>query len=135
MWQRAVLEQRWPSQREIAAVRASVGPAAIRFATPNEVEAAGTLVGSYAESEMLSPPDIVYLEFKDKSAVQVGASYLVYRTVGKVYHPRSGKFLGYQTQVLSGLAPGEQVVVIGQQSLNDGDPVRVAGPPTSDATS
>ena len=70
------------------------------FATPNEVEAAGTLVGSYAESEMLSPPDVVYLEFKDRSAVQVGASYLVYRTVGKVYHPRSGKFLGYQTQVL-----------------------------------
>lgn len=70
------------------------------FATPNEVEAAGTLVGSYAESEMLSPFDTVYLEFKDKSAVQVGASYLVYRTVGKVYHPRNGKFLGYQTQVL-----------------------------------
>jgi len=70
------------------------------FATPNEVEAAGTLVGSYAESEMLSPPDIVYLDFKDRSAVQVGASYLVYRTVGKVYHPRTGKFLGYQTQVL-----------------------------------
>jgi len=70
------------------------------FATPNEVEAAGTLVGSYAESEMLSPPDIVYLDFKDRSAVQVGASYLVYRTVGKVYHPRSGKFLGYQTQIL-----------------------------------
>jgi LysM repeat protein len=70
------------------------------FATPNEVEAAGTLVASYAESEMLSPPAIVYLEFKDKSAVQVGASYLVYRTVGKVYHPRTGKFLGYQTQIL-----------------------------------
>ena len=70
------------------------------FATPNEIEAAGTLVGSYAESEMLSPPAVVYLEFKDRSAVQVGASYLVYRTVGKVYHPRTGKFLGYQTQVL-----------------------------------
>ena len=70
------------------------------FATPKEIEAAGTLVASYAESEMLSPPDIVYLDFKDRSAVQVGASYLVYRTVGKVYHPRSGKFLGYQTQVL-----------------------------------
>jgi LysM repeat protein len=70
------------------------------FVTPNEVDAAGTLVASYAESEMLSPPDIVYLEFKDRSAVQVGASYLVYRTVGKIHHPRTGKFLGYQTQVL-----------------------------------
>ena len=70
------------------------------FVTPKEVEAAGTLVASYAESELLSPPDVVYLDFKDKSAVQVGASYLVFRTVDKIYHPRSGKFLGYQTQVL-----------------------------------
>jgi len=70
------------------------------FVTPREIEAAGTLVGSYAESEMLSPYDVVYLDFKDKSAVQVGASYLVYRTVGEVRHPRSGKFLGYQTQIL-----------------------------------
>ena len=70
------------------------------FATPKEIEAAGTIVGSYAESEMLSPPNIVYLDFKDRSAVQVGASYLVYRTVGQVRHPRTGKFLGYQTQIL-----------------------------------
>jgi len=70
------------------------------FVTPAEVEAAGTLVSSFAESEMLSPPDIVYLDFKDKSAVQVGASYVVYRTVGPVHHPRTGKMLGYQTQIL-----------------------------------
>jgi hypothetical protein len=70
------------------------------FVTPREIDAAGTLVASYAESEMLSPPDVVYLDFKDRSAVQVGASYLVYRTVGEVHHPRTGKFLGYQTQIL-----------------------------------
>jgi hypothetical protein len=70
------------------------------FATPNEIEAAGTLVASYAESELLSPGNVVYLDFKDKSAVQVGASYLVFQTVGKVYHPHTGKFLGYQTQIL-----------------------------------
>jgi len=70
------------------------------FATPKEIEAAGTIIGSFAESEMLSVPDIVYLDFKDRSAVQVGASYLVYRTVGEVRHPRTGRFLGYQTQIL-----------------------------------
>jgi LysM repeat protein len=70
------------------------------FVTPAEVEAAGTLVSSFAESEMLSPYDVVYLDFKDRSAVQVGGSYLVFRTVGPVHHPRSGKFLGYQTQIL-----------------------------------
>lgn len=73
------------------------------FVTPKEVEAAGTLVASYAESEMLSPPDVVYLDFKDRSAVQVGASYLVFRTADRIYHPKSGKFLGYQTQVLGTL--------------------------------
>jgi LysM repeat protein len=70
------------------------------FVTPREVEAAGTLVASFAESEMLSPPNQVYLDFKDKSAVQVGGRYLVFRTVGPVYHPRTGAKLGYQTQVL-----------------------------------
>lgn len=70
------------------------------FVTPGEVEAAGTLVSSFAESEMLSPPDVVYLDFKDRSAVQVGASYLVFRAIGPVYHPRNGKLLGYQTQVV-----------------------------------
>lgn len=70
------------------------------FVTPKEVEAAGTLVSSFAESEMLSPPDVVYLEFKDRSAVQVGASYVVFRPQEKVYHPRTGKFLGYQTQIV-----------------------------------
>jgi len=70
------------------------------FVTPNEVEASGTLVASFAESEMLSPPDQVYLDFKDRSAVQVGANYLVFRTVREVHHPRNGKKLGYQTQVV-----------------------------------
>ncbi len=53
----------------------------------NEVEAAGTLVGSFAESEMLSPYDVVYLEFKDRSAVQVGASYVVFRTAAEGLSP------------------------------------------------
>lgn len=70
------------------------------FATPNEVEVAGTLVGSFAETEMLSTYDIVYLDFKDRSAVQVGASYVVFRPQVKIYHPRSGKFLGYLMQIV-----------------------------------
>jgi hypothetical protein len=70
------------------------------FVTPNEVEASGTLVSSFAEAEMLSPQDVVYLDFKDKSAVQVGASYVVFRPLGAVYHPRTGRKLGYQTQVV-----------------------------------
>ncbi len=49
---------------------------------------------------MLSTYDIVYLDFKDRSAVQVGASYVVFRPQEKLYHPRSGKFLGYLMQIL-----------------------------------
>ena len=56
--------------------------------------------GSFAETEMLSTYDIVYLDFKDRSAVQVGASYVVFRPQQKVYHPRSGKFLGYLMQIV-----------------------------------
>jgi hypothetical protein len=70
------------------------------FVTPREVEAAGTLVASFAESEMLSPPNQVYLDFKDKSAVQVGGRYIVFRPMGAVHHPRTGARLGYQTQVV-----------------------------------
>ncbi|MGZ6070096.1 MAG: LysM peptidoglycan-binding domain-containing protein, partial [Myxococcaceae bacterium] len=70
------------------------------FVTPNEVEVAGTLMGSFAETEMLSTYDIVYLDFKDRSAVQVGASYVVFRPQQKIYHPRSGKFLGYLMQIV-----------------------------------
>ena len=36
------------------------------FATPNEVEVAGR-IGSFAETEMLSTYDIVYLDFKDRA--------------------------------------------------------------------
>jgi RND family efflux transporter MFP subunit len=38
---------------------------------------------------------------------------------------------GEQTEVLSGLAPGDQLVVVGQESLRDGEPVRVSGAPAS----
>ncbi|MGZ6080189.1 MAG: LysM peptidoglycan-binding domain-containing protein [Myxococcaceae bacterium] len=70
------------------------------FVTPNEVEVAGTLMGSFAETEMLSTYDVVYLDFKDRSAVLVGASYVVFRPQQKIYHPRSGKFLGYLMQIV-----------------------------------
>jgi len=83
-------------------VTAKTGELVVRdgFVTPNEVEAAGTLVASFAETEMLSQNDIVYLDFKDRSAVQVGASYVVFRPQQKIYHPRNGRFLGYLTQIV-----------------------------------
>jgi multidrug efflux pump subunit AcrA (membrane-fusion protein) len=34
---------------------------------------------------------------------------------------------GKQTEVLSGLEPGDQLVVAGQETLNDGDAVRMGG--------
>ena len=83
-------------------VQVKTGEIVVReaFVTPNEVEAAGSIVGSFAETEMLSQYDIVYLNFKDRSAVQVGASYVVFRPQQKIYHPRSGRFLGFLMQIV-----------------------------------
>lgn len=34
---------------------------------------------------------------------------------------------GRQTEVVAGLTPGEQLIVAGQDTLNDGDAVRITG--------
>jgi hypothetical protein len=60
----------------------------------------GVLAKSFAETEMLTTNDIVYLKFKDASAAVVGKDYVIYRPDRKVYHPRTGRFLGYLTVLL-----------------------------------
>jgi len=66
--------------------------------------------------------------------VQRGGSSIVFVVVdgkAQVRQPQLGINDGYQTQVLSGLERGDQLIVVGQQLLNDGDPVRVSGAPPS----
>jgi hypothetical protein len=70
------------------------------FVTDKELEQMGVLSKSFAETEMLTNGDIVYLKFKDPRAAVVGKEYVIYRPDRKVYHPRSGKFVGYLTVLL-----------------------------------
>jgi len=109
----------------------------VGFVTEKELERTGVLAKSFAETEMLSAGDIVYLTFKDRSAAVVGKEYVIYRTDRKVYHPRSGKFLGYMTLVLGQarvLQTSDPNYVRGQltysyDSMYRGDLVGPAGEP------
>ncbi len=70
------------------------------FVTDRDLVNTGVLAKSFAETEMLSTGDIVYLTFRDRSAAVVGKDYLIYRPNRKVYHPRSGKLVGYLTSLV-----------------------------------
>jgi LysM domain len=70
------------------------------FVTDRDLERNGLLSKSFAETEMLTTGDIVYLKFKDPAAAVVGKEYVIYRPDRKVYHPRSGKLVGYLTMLL-----------------------------------
>jgi LysM domain len=70
------------------------------FVTDRELANTGLLSKSFAETQMLTNGDIVYLKFKDPSAAVVGKEYVIYRPDRKVYHPRSGKLVGYLTVLL-----------------------------------
>jgi hypothetical protein len=72
----------------------------IGFVTDKELDRMGTLAKSFAETEMISSQDIVYLKFRDPSALAVGKDYVVFRAERKVYHPRTGKLVGYMTLLL-----------------------------------
>ena len=70
------------------------------FVTDRDLDRTGVLSKSFAETEMLTTGDVVYLRFKDPAAAVVGKEYVIYRPDRKVYHPRSGKLVGYLTLLL-----------------------------------
>lgn len=70
------------------------------FVTNREVEESGRLVGSFAESAMLSYPDRIYVKF-DKKAPRLGETYLVFRRAGEVIHPVTKLPIGYMTEILA----------------------------------
>ncbi len=70
------------------------------FVTQRELEESGKIEGSFAETNMLSFPDTVYIRFKDRDDVQVGGRYVVFRTSHRVRHPSTKARLGYLTHFL-----------------------------------
>lgn len=72
----------------------------VGFVTPKELEEAGKIDSSFAETEMLSFPDTAYVAFKRKSDAKVGDRYVVFETVSEVKHPVTGERFGYMTRLL-----------------------------------
>ena len=69
------------------------------FVTNREVEESGRLIGSFAESAMLSYPERIYVEFK--KAPRLGETYLVFRRAGEVMHPVTREPIGFMTEILA----------------------------------
>ncbi|WP_224245238.1 LysM peptidoglycan-binding domain-containing protein [Hyalangium gracile] len=70
------------------------------FVTAKEVDEAGKVDSSFAERDMMTYPDTVYLRFKRKIDAKVGDRYLVYRTDSEVKHPVTNKKVGYLTDLV-----------------------------------
>ncbi|MGI5864782.1 MAG: LysM peptidoglycan-binding domain-containing protein [Myxococcales bacterium] len=71
--------------------------------TVRELDEAGVIDRAWAEKQMLSTYDKVYLRFRNRSAVRLGERYSIFRTGGKVIHPVTGEHYGYLTHVVGSL--------------------------------
>ncbi len=81
------------------------GPPSMRlmtsgFATPEEIQSAGEIKGSFSEGEMLTTPDTIYVSFRNKSQAKLGDRYLIFRALGKVKHPARLGTHGHLTSIL-----------------------------------
>jgi hypothetical protein len=107
------------------------------FVTPSELAESGKLRASFEEKLMLSSLDRVYADFRGEAPVKVGESYVIYKTVRPITHPRSGELFGYQTEVLGTgrvVATGDRVVtLIIQQSFDVIERGALLGPLTEKA--
>ncbi len=77
------------------------------FVTAKELAEAGTLTNSVENRLMLAARDQVFLTFPGEKP-KPGQRFMVYRTLGEVYHPVEKKRWGYMTEV-TGIASIEQV--------------------------
>jgi hypothetical protein len=83
------------------------------FITARELEQAGEIAGSFAETLMLSYPDTVYVRFRNRGAVRVGGEYVIFKTVKRVDHPSKGGTAGYLTHFLG----KAKVIAIGPETV------------------
>ncbi len=68
--------------------------------TPRELDEAGVIDGSFAETVMLSYPDTAYVKFKNPGSAKVGDRYVIFKTESEVRHPVTGAKVGYLTKFL-----------------------------------
>lgn len=79
--------------------RNSVSVALPGFVTPGEIEGSGTIEASFAETEMISFPQTVYVRFKKPA--RLGETYVVFRTGTEIMHPETRAPMGFLTQILA----------------------------------
>ncbi|HSN13492.1 MAG TPA: LysM domain-containing protein, partial [Anaeromyxobacteraceae bacterium] len=70
------------------------------FVTPRELAESGEIHSAFEEKIMLSALDRAYATFEKKAKVTVGETYVIYKTVRPIYHPKTGELWGYQSSVL-----------------------------------
>lgn len=106
------------------------------FVTPRQIAEAGTIDHSPSEALMLSYPDLVYVRFRNPAQAKVGETYPVFRTVKEVDHPKTGKSLGYLTEIVgkvrvTKLGRGEVTaqIVASSDEIRRGDKVGAPGEP------
>ena len=73
------------------------------FVTQKEVEEAGVIAHSFAESTMLSFPDSVYVKMRKKGSLKVGDRMVIFRPGQEIVHPVTGSKVGYQTFLIGSL--------------------------------
>ena len=81
-------------------VKDSLNVALPGLVTPGEVEGSGQIIGSFAESQMLTFPDTIYVRFKNQRTAKLGETYIVFRPGQELFHPYSGKSVGYFTRIM-----------------------------------
>lgn len=80
--------------------KGSVPAPRVAFVSDREIEAAGVISRSWEEKTFLMEGDRIYIRWEDRSAVEVGGTYTIYRTEREVEHPEEGGTVGYLTRVL-----------------------------------
>jgi len=110
-------------------------------------KAVGIVVGARDNRELIGENETAYLLPKNGSQPQVGDQYTVYRVVRKVYHPKTGKFMGDLIRILglaqvTGADPHEKTlsarILMSYDSIQKGDslmPVPVQEEPSGERAS
>lgn len=70
------------------------------FVTTNEVQEAGRITGSFAETEMLSMPMTFFGKMNNGRLPKVGDMFVIFKSGGEVIHPVTGEVTGYLTRIL-----------------------------------
>jgi hypothetical protein len=70
------------------------------FVTAKQLQQSGVIDSSFAETQMLSYPDTVYIKFPKGAAVKHGEKYIVFRTAAELVHPATKRRYGYLTHIL-----------------------------------